>query len=136
MVECGAHARRLEIVDRWLHSSTGLFVAVLATAALGSQEGMLQGLAKQAKAEGRKAIRVSSSSHADDAKTDADTYLEDYSVAHCGNALFLSHPEIDLFQLDAKGHVTWTGLDDFPFIHKLLQLKTVPAIARYVRGLK
>src|SRR5688500_18971115 len=43
---------------------------------------MLQTLAKQAKAEGRKEIKVWSSNHADDAKTDADSYLKDYSMAH------------------------------------------------------
>lgn len=55
---------------------------------------------------------------------------------NCGNALYLNHGDIDLFQLDAKGQITWTGLNGFPFIDKLLQRKTVPAIARYVRGLK
>jgi hypothetical protein len=224
-------------MDRRLHSSACLFVAVMAAAALGSQEEMLQTLARQAKAEGRKEIKVWSSNHTDDAKTDADTYLKDYSIAHvsvsspvmtatepsniyswhrvrvlqmlrvgptkdkepdfdqeefcqsmprpqglkslarselgiaamggtvtidgidvtvttsnplsmelgrqdlvigmhCGDALYLNHPHIDLFLLDAKGQVTWTGLDDFDFSRKLLQLKTIPAIARYVRGLR
>lgn len=232
----GRAAGVLSHAAKWLRASTCLFVGVLATAALGSQEGMLQSLAKQAKAEGRKEIKVWSSNHADEANTDAETYLRDYSIAHvsvssqvmtatqpsniyswqrvtvlqmlrtgptkddadfnqrefcqsmprpqglkslarselgiatmggtvtidgieisvnagalikmvpggqylvigmnCGNALYLNHPHIDLFRLNAKAEVTWTGLDDYPFIHKLLQLKTVPAVARYVRGLK